>query len=81
MYIASDWLKPLGDALWSAEKNHPGSVTMPSDIFNDPIELVRRYIEPNWRYQDHTGNSSQSACSAFEAINLLIEKGADDAIR
>jgi len=57
MYIASDWLEPLGDALWSAKKNHPGSVSMLSDISNNPIELVRCYIEPNCRYQVHTGNT------------------------
>ena len=39
MYIASDWLEPLGDTLWNAGKNHPGSISMLSDIFNDPIEL------------------------------------------
>ena len=52
MYIASDRLEPLGDTLWNAEKNHPGSISMLSDIYNDPIELVRCYIEPNCRYQD-----------------------------
>jgi hypothetical protein len=75
MCTASYWLESLGDALWNAEKNHPGSISMLSEIFNDPIELVRRYIEPNCRYQDHRGNS---ACSAFEAINLFIEEGAGD---
>ncbi len=39
MYIASDWLEPLGDTLWNAEKNHLGWISMLSDIFNDSIEL------------------------------------------
>lgn len=81
MYIVSDWLDSLGDALWSAEKNHPGSIRMLSDIFNDPIELVRCYIEPNCRYQDHTGNSGKAACSAFDAINLFMGEGVDLSIK
>ncbi len=81
MYIASDRLEPQGDTLWNAEKNHPGSISMLSDIFNDPIELVRCYIEPNCRYQDHTGNTGKSACSAFDAINLFMGDGIDPSIK
>ena len=81
MYIASDWLEPLGDALWNAEKSHPGSISMLSDIFNDPIELVRCYIEPNCRYQDHTGHTGESACSAFDAINHFMGDGLDASVK
>jgi len=84
MYIASDWLEPLGNTLWNAEMNHPGSISMLSDIFNDPIELVRCYIEPKCRYQDHTGNTGntgKSACSAFDAVNLFMGDGVDASIK
>ncbi len=81
MYIASDWLDSPGDALWNARKNHPGLVSMLGYIFNDPIELVSCYIEPNCRCQDRTGNTGKSARSAFDAISPLMGDGVDASIK
>ncbi len=81
MYISADWLAPLGEALWKAEKTHPGSIRMLSDSLNDPHELVRCYIEPKCRYEDHMGNSGKSSCSAFDAINLFMGDGVDASIQ
>lgn len=81
MYISADWLTPLSEALWKAEKKHPGSIRMMSDSFNDPHELVRCYIEPNCRYEDHMGNAGKSSCAAFDAINLFMDQGVDESIQ
>ncbi len=80
MYIAKEWLGPLEDALLKAERKHPGSITMLSDSFNDPLELARCYIEPHCRYQDHFENAGKVACSAFDAINLFMGDGVDSSI-
>lgn len=81
MYISSDWLGPLEDTLLKAERKHPGSITMMSDSFNDPLELVRCYVEPHCRYQDHFDNAGKAACSAFDATNLFMGDGVDESIR
>ena len=81
MYISSDWLGPLEDALLKTERKHSGSVSMLSDIFNDPHELVRCYVEPHCRYEDHFDNAGKSACSAFDAVNLFIGDGVDESIQ
>lgn len=77
MYISADWLGPLEDALLKAERKHSGSISMLSDLFNDPHELVRCYVEPHCRYQDHFDNAGKSACSAFDAVNLFMGDGVD----
>ncbi len=81
MYISADWLGLLEDALLKAERKHSGSISMLSDIFNDPHELVRCYVEPHCRYNDHFDNAGKAACSAFDAINLFMGDGVDESIQ
>jgi len=81
MYISADWLGPLEDALLKAERKHSGSISMLSDLFNDPHELVRCYVEPHCRYEDHFDNAGKSASSAFDAVNLFMGDGVDESIQ
>ena len=71
MYISSDWLGPLEDALLKTERKHSGSISMLSDIFNDPHDLVRCYVEPHCRHEDHSDNAG----------NLFMGDGVDESIQ
>lgn len=81
MYISSDWLGPLEVALLKTERKHSGSVSMLSDIFNDPHDLVRCYVEPHCRHEDHSDNAGKSDFSTFDAVNLFMGDGVDESIQ
>ena len=81
MYISLDWLGPLEDARLKTERKHSGSISMLSDIFNDPHELSRCYVEPHCRYEGHFDNAGKSAFSAFDAVNLFMGDGVDESIQ
>ena len=81
MYISSDWLGPLEDALLKTERKHSGSISMLSDIFNDPHDLVRCYVEPHCRHEDHSDNAGKSDFSTFDAVNLFMGDGVDESIQ
>ena len=81
MHISSDWLGPLEDTLLKLERKHTGSISMLSDIFNDPHYLVFCYVEPHCRYADHFDNARKSAFSAFDAVNLFMGDGVDESIQ
>ena len=81
MYISSDWLGPLEDALLKTERKHSGSISMLSDIFSDPHDLVRCYVEPHCRYEDHSDNAGKSDFSTFDAVNLFMGDGVDESIQ
>ena len=60
MYISSDWLGPLEDALLKTERKHSGSIRMLSDIFNYPHELVYRYGDNERVFGQHSWYSGNS---------------------
>ena len=81
MYISSDWLGPLEDAPLKTERKHSGSISMLSDIFNDPHDLVRCSVEPHCRHEDHSDNAGKSDFSTFDAVNLFMGDGVDESIQ
>ena len=81
MYISSDWLGPLEDALLKKERKHSGSISMLNDIFNDRHDLVRCYVAQHFRYEDHFDNAGKSAFSAFDAVNLFMGDEVDESIQ
>ena len=63
------------------ERKHSVSISMLSDIFNDPHELFCCYVEPHCRYEGHFDNAGKSAFSAFDAVNLFMGDGVDESIQ
>lgn len=48
---------------------------------DDLQELLRCYVPPLCRYQDHVGNTGKTSCLVFDAINLFMGTGVDDTVQ
>lgn len=76
-FIRTEWLKPMEDAFVKRRKKRNLPVFGVGVGIEDLQELIRCYIEPLCRYQDHVGNAGKTSCSAFDAINLFMGEGVD----
>ena len=76
-FIRAEWLKPMEDAFVKRRKKRNLPVFGVGVGIEDLQELIRCYIEPLCRYQDHVGNAGKTSCSAFDAINLFMGEGVD----
>ncbi|MGK0238872.1 MAG: sulfatase activating formylglycine-generating enzyme [Candidatus Pelagisphaera sp.] len=80
-YISTEWLKPMEEVFVKGRKTR----TLPFfDVgvgIDDLQELLRCYVQPLCRYQDHVGNTGKTSCLAFDAVNLFMGAGIDAELR
>ncbi|HRY16530.1 MAG TPA: effector protein PipB, partial [Candidatus Competibacteraceae bacterium] len=79
-FVSMDWIKPLAKKLKVIRDDRVEEINRIADMFGDPNELARFYVEPNCQHHNpadyHEDEASISYVKApiFTTINKFLNK-------